>query len=268
MSDPARWSEELHLVKSDLTTDAWDFAHSPEGWEIKPETNENEPVDIMHGDNSHMYAACRTLANMRGYGNWLVDLREESTVASAVLAKMEKSWFGYSTKVFESAAGKLNIFVMADDYGMQDRTVVSPECWRRMFRPRVGRFMDWAHSRGVVTLLHSCGSARSIIPDLIECRVDILDPIQPPAAGMDPFELKREGSDPCFDAAVDIQYLVTRDFVRFQDLGEAIPRGHPDSQDVYVYTGSVIERDGTFYDLLHRPQTRPFGALRGPCGRC
>lgn len=42
-------------------------------------------------------------------------------------------------------------------------------------------------------------------------------------------------------------HLVTRDFVDFQDLGEALPRGAAGSQDVWVFTGSAIERDGTFH---------------------
>jgi beta-fructofuranosidase len=42
-------------------------------------------------------------------------------------------------------------------------------------------------------------------------------------------------------------HLVTRDFVRFEDWGEALPRGPAGSQDVWVFTGSVIERNGTFH---------------------
>jgi len=42
-------------------------------------------------------------------------------------------------------------------------------------------------------------------------------------------------------------HLVTRDFVHFEDWGEALPRGLAGSQDVWVFTGSVIERQGTFH---------------------
>ncbi|NLG52218.1 MAG: family 43 glycosylhydrolase [Chloroflexi bacterium] len=42
-------------------------------------------------------------------------------------------------------------------------------------------------------------------------------------------------------------HLVTRDFVHFEDWGEALPRGGPDDQDRWVFTGSVIERQGTFH---------------------
>lgn len=42
-------------------------------------------------------------------------------------------------------------------------------------------------------------------------------------------------------------HLVTRDFVHFQDWGEALPRGPAGSQDTSVFTGCVIERDGVFH---------------------
>jgi len=42
-------------------------------------------------------------------------------------------------------------------------------------------------------------------------------------------------------------HLVTRDFVNFEEWGEAVPHGAPDEQDISVGTGSVIEKDGTFH---------------------
>ena len=42
-------------------------------------------------------------------------------------------------------------------------------------------------------------------------------------------------------------HLVTRDFLSFEDWGEALPRGPAGSQDLWVFTGSVIERQRTFH---------------------
>ena len=65
------------------------------------------------------------------------------------------------------------------------------------------------HSYGVKVRYHSCGSIYTIIPDLIEIGVDILNPIQPLAADMDPFILKREYGDRlCFHGGIDIQDLL------------------------------------------------------------
>jgi beta-fructofuranosidase len=42
-------------------------------------------------------------------------------------------------------------------------------------------------------------------------------------------------------------HLKTSDFVHFQDLGEAIPRGAVGTQDVWIFTGCVIEHLGVFH---------------------
>lgn len=54
--------------------------------------------------------------------------------------------------------------------------------------------------------LHSCGAVSDIIEDIIDCGVDILNPIQTTAQGMNPAELKKKYGDRiCFHGAVDTQ---------------------------------------------------------------
>jgi len=56
---------------------------------------------------------------------------------------------------------------------------------------------------------HSCGSIPEIIPDFIEIGLDILNPIQPQAQGMDPVFLKNEyANDLVFFGGIDIQNLL------------------------------------------------------------
>jgi uroporphyrinogen decarboxylase len=68
-----------------------------------------------------------------------------------------------------------------DDYGMQDRLTVSPEMWRRLFKPRLKRLIDFyrdALGDGLVISHHSCGHVMPILEDFIELGVDIINPIQ------------------------------------------------------------------------------------------
>jgi len=181
--------------------DCYDFS------QMQIQCKENRTY-ALSGGYAHFYCPG---ADFRGYEMWLMDLAEGSPVAHAMLAKMEEFWLSFSTRVYEAAEGQLDIFYMADDYGMQDRMLLSPSCWRHLFKPIVRRFMDWAHNLGLHTMLHSCGSIRPIIPDLIDCGLEILDPVQPLAAGMNPLELKREfGGDLCFHGGVDTQQLLPR----------------------------------------------------------
>jgi uroporphyrinogen decarboxylase len=58
-------------------------------------------------------------------------------------------------------------------------------------------------------MLHSCGSVRAYIPDLIEAGIEVLDPVQPLAAGMHPGELHRDfGGQIVFHGGIDIQKLL------------------------------------------------------------
>ena len=58
-------------------------------------------------------------------------------------------------------------------------------------------------------MLHSCGNVRGFIPDWIEMGLDILDPIQPNAKGMDPFALKKDfGDRMSFHGGIDAQYIL------------------------------------------------------------
>jgi uroporphyrinogen decarboxylase len=58
-------------------------------------------------------------------------------------------------------------------------------------------------------MLHSCGAVRTFIPEWIDMGLEILDPIQPNAKGMDPFDLKRDFGDKLtFHGGIDAQYVL------------------------------------------------------------
>jgi len=104
-----------------------------------------------------------------------------------------------------------------DDFGTQERLLMSPSMWRRVFKPRIRRMFEaFRGARPDIELAwHSCGSIVPIIPDFIEIGLDILNPIQPRAKGMDPRFLKSEyGRDLVFFGGLDIQQLLPRGTVQ------------------------------------------------------
>jgi uroporphyrinogen decarboxylase len=68
---------------------------------------------------------------------------------------------------------------LSDDWGSQDSLMISPAMWRRHFKEHYRRIFAEVHRWGKDVWFHSCGNVASIIPDLIEVGVDILDPLQP-----------------------------------------------------------------------------------------
>ncbi len=81
--------------------------------------------------------------------------------------------------------------IASDDSGTQRGEFISPDLWAEMIKPHYAKLCGWIHRHTrMKTFLHSCGSIPRLIPHLIEAGVDILNPVQTSAAGMDPAVLK------------------------------------------------------------------------------
>jgi len=106
--------------------------------------------------------------------------------------------------------------VFCEDWGTQDRLLVSPSTWRELFKPDFIKLVSFAHERGLTVWMHSCGYIYEIIPDLIEVGIDVLQFDQPALYGID--RLGREfGGKIAFWCPVDIQKtLQTGDKKRIQ----------------------------------------------------
>jgi hypothetical protein len=98
-----------------------------------------------------------------------------------------------------------------EDWGTQDRLMISPEMWRDIFKPEFRALAGRAHERGMYVFMHSCGKMTAIIDDLIECGVNLLQFDQPRLHGIDHLA-DRFGGRVTFFCPVDIQRtLQTRD---------------------------------------------------------
>ena len=80
-----------------------------------------------------------------------------------------------------------------DDFGSQNGMLISPDLWRHYFKPRMKYMFDELRkvNPDVILAWHTCGSVLPIIPDLIGIGLDVLNPIQPLAAGMNGEYLKK-----------------------------------------------------------------------------
>ena len=154
--------------------------------------------------------------NMMGFEKWLMLTASHPDLAGALLDRITDVQITLDRLGLEATAKYLQIFKLSgEDLGMQTGPLYSPSMFRKLFLPRFKR--RWQAARdyldqvnpSVKLMLHSCGSVRKFIPELIENGVQILDPIQPLATGMDSFELKRDFGDRLvFHGGVDIQEVL------------------------------------------------------------
>jgi uroporphyrinogen decarboxylase len=112
-----------------------------------------------------------------------------------------------------SAVGDLiHVICQGDDLAMQDRSIVSPDLYRKHVKQFHKALYSFIRSRKKARIMHhSCGSVYELIPDLIDCGVDVLNPVQTSASNMEPEKLKREfGSELVFWGGLDIQRVLSQ----------------------------------------------------------
>lgn len=132
---------------------------------------------------------------------------------------------------YKATKGKLHAVLIGNDLGSQQSLMLSPDMIRKFVLPGTRKLVQQAQSYGLKVVHHSCGAIADIIPDLIECGVDVIHPIQALATGMEPQGLKdNHGEAVSFCGGVDAQNLLVNgspeavaDKVR--ELREIFPTG-------------------------------------------
>jgi uroporphyrinogen-III decarboxylase len=139
---------------------------------------------------------------------FLMDLMLEPEYQGFLMDKIMHYIIAAGTQLIKMG---VDILWCGDDFGTQSGMIMDPDTWRKVFKPRI-KFMfdEFRKVRPDIKIAwHSCGSILPIIPDFIELGLDILNPIQPMAQGMDPVFLKRTyGKDLVFFGGIDVQHLL------------------------------------------------------------
>jgi uroporphyrinogen decarboxylase len=100
----------------------------------------------------------------------------------------------YNIRLYAQAVGdNIDVIWLMEDFGTQKGMMISPKTFRELVAPYYQRLFSWIHANTPWKIFfHTCGGVYPIIPTLIECGVDILNPVQTAATGMDPVRLKTE----------------------------------------------------------------------------
>lgn len=132
-------------------------------------------------------------AFLRGWLQYYLDFALNPDLVGYLLDQIVELKMGYWERALEVVGEDVDVVMEADDFAGQYRMLISPDTFRTMLKPRYARLFGFIKDHtSAKLLLHSCGAMRSVIGDLIDCGVDVLNPVQKSAAGMDLFELKRE----------------------------------------------------------------------------
>ena len=159
--------------------------------------------------------------------DWFIDLATNAPFVDALMEKLLEQQLAHAERVL-SVVGPDDIDVgmcVADDFGMQTGLLMSPEHYRRFFKPRQRTFIEFVKQRSNAKIfMHNDGAIYTLIPDFIEIGVDILNPVQVECTGMgDTRRLKREfGKDLTFWGALNNQHVLS--FGTPQDVKDEVRR--------------------------------------------
>ncbi len=146
---------------------------------------------------------------MLGFENFLLNIAMKPQLVKTLVDRMTDFYLQINDKVFTELKGKIDIWFLGNDFGTQTGLLFSIDMFREFFLPNIRRLCDLAHSHGIHVMMHSCGAITEIIPLLIEAGVEILDPIQVTAEGMNPADLKnRFAKQIVFHGAIDTQQVL------------------------------------------------------------
>lgn len=195
---------------ADLETYDW-----PKAEEVLDITGIREKAEKLYRENEYAISLrmpCNGIFEiacwLRGMENFMMDTILEPEFAHALVDKILEIQMKMYAYVLQEVGAYVDIVESGDDYGSQTGLLMSPEAYREFIFPARKKLNQMIREMAphAKIYLHSCGAVSDIIEDIIDCGVDILNPIQTTAQGMNPAELKKKYGDRiCFHGAVDTQ---------------------------------------------------------------
>jgi uroporphyrinogen decarboxylase len=151
-------------------------------------------------------------AELRGWEDFYMDLAGNPEFACALMDHYLDIRLRMAERALEEVGDNVDIVLASsDDLGMIDRTIVSPEMYRMLIKPRQRRTFDFFKARTPAKrFYHSDGAIFPLIEDFIEIGVEALNPIQVSATGMgDTKQLKAEFGDRiAYWGAIDTHHVL------------------------------------------------------------
>lgn len=159
-----------------------------------------------HGDTSIFENA----RDVRGMVPFMMDLIRDKSYAHALLEKITEIQCKKMAAYLGEVGDYLDVVCIGDDLGGQEHPLISPALYRDMIKPYHKRYINTIkqHTNAILHM-HSCGTVQYFLDDLIELGVDIINPVQVSARGMNPELLKKQfGQRISFWGGIDTQHIL------------------------------------------------------------
>ncbi len=147
---------------------------------------------------------------MCGYDDFLMRMACEPDFVKTFFDRYFEIQMALIEPYYKAVGPYVDLTTSGDDFGMQMGPMISPEMFGRLVAPWFKERIARTKALGVRWYWHhSCGSIAELLDAIIDCGVDILNPVQTSAVQMDPRALKlRFGERIVFWGAVDVQQFL------------------------------------------------------------
>jgi uroporphyrinogen decarboxylase len=195
---------------SDATSLAELRAHpwaTPDWWDFSPVPRVIQTLDPQHEYywRFRIGSVFEIAWALRGMQEFLIDLASQPEFPQYIMERLTEVYLENTRRMLEIAGEHIDMVYFYDDVATQNSLMISKQMWQEYVRPHHAKLIDLAHSFGKKVMYHCDGAIYPLIPELIELGVDLLNPIQPDAKGMDSRRLKEQFGDRlCFHGGVDI----------------------------------------------------------------
>ncbi len=116
-----------------------------------------------------------TASLLMGYENLCISIYTDLDLFLKVMDEAVKFYKVAAKNMIDAGVDVIKIH---DDYGFNTNTLISPEHWKLHVMPRLADLVDFIKKYDVPVMLHSCGNINSLLPNIIECGVDGIHPLQ------------------------------------------------------------------------------------------
>lgn len=201
---------------SDIEKHSWPKTDDPGRWE-----GIGEQVKKWHEEDEYFISTTSVVSGLmidigqylRGFEQFFMDMYIEPEFSHKLIGKMTDVLIELHVNFLKNIGpAPIGWVEFSSDHGMQDRPLLAPEMYRKFLKEPYRRLFSEVRKAapGAKIWMHCCGSVRELIPDFIDMGVDVLNSLQPRAAGMDSLELKKEfGRELIFHGGLDIQGGIT-----------------------------------------------------------
>ncbi len=192
----------LQHAETTADIDAWEF---PDPWSEREDAFLEQQIDRFYRQSDKALFGGLPLLNcsfleigvaLFGFETYMMNLMLKRDLMEYWMDRMLEHDMDILDSYLKIAGPYLCAIQLNDDIGAQDALQVSPGIYREMIKPRQKKWIEFVKARtNAKIFIHCDGAIEEILPDFIEIGIDILNPLQTNARGMDPERIKKKYGD-------------------------------------------------------------------------